>query len=154
MIGAIIGLMAPWLVKMPNILILDDNFQYITWIEDFIRSIIPDAKIKFVDRYDRAVYSLNQIKPDLIITDICIGIVNYFPELPSEWGGLKFIHYVREIKKWGKDEVKIITFTGESDIKLVNLIEKYDAVYGCKSWLDFFRDDLKEILRNLLHNAS
>lgn len=134
---------------MLNILILDDNLHYVKWMEDYILSITKNVSIRFTDRYDRAVRSLETIKPDIIVTDICIGTVNHFPELPPQWGGLKFIHYVREIKKWKAEEIKIITYTSETSFELVKLVEQYNANYCCKTWIDSFKDDLRKYIVDL-----
>lgn len=115
-------------------------------MEDYILSVTKNVSIIFTDRYDRAVRSLETIKPDIIVTDICIGTVNEFPELPPQWGGLKFIHYVREVKKLNDKEVKIITYTGETSFELVTLVEKYHAIYCCKTWMDAFKDDLRKYI--------
>lgn len=148
-----------------NILILDDHLNYVTWMEDFILFHCHTAKIKFVDRFDRAIIAIEKEKPDIIVTDIGIGKcilppnrktneVDYrqldaYPEINIEWGGVKFIHHIRNIKKWPKKECEIITFTGEIAFDLVQAVEKLDAIYGCKSWMNGFKDDLRKLIVDL-----
>ncbi len=133
-------------MKSINILILDDQLQYVTWMEDFIKSINSSINITFTDRFDRAVKCAVRQKPDIIITDICIGIVNLYPEINKEWGGLKFIHHVRNVKNWKKEECEIITYTGEVSHELIKQVESMSAIYGSKNWMDAFKDDLKQLI--------
>lgn len=133
-----------------KILILDDNLQYVDWIKDYILAKYPKAEITLTDRYVRAVNIVNRIKPDLIVTDICIGIVpKRIENVPNEWGGIIFIDYIRTVRNWPKEEVPIITYTASCDIKLIRLIEKYDAVFGFKGWADSFKDDLNGLLEKI-----
>lgn len=137
-----------------EILVLDDDPWHVAWIEDFVESIQPDARISFVSTYDEAVRFCERCRPHLVILDIMIGNVDLqvtdraLQGVPEEWVGVKFARYIRVQRAWKKREVQIIVYTGLDRQDLAQLVEStYQAIFCTKADSDFFRSRLRAVCR-------
>lgn len=135
-----------------DVLILDDDPWHVSWIEDFVHSIRPTARVTFVSTYSEAVRACEQRRPSLVVLDIMIGNVDLnitdraLQGVPQEWVGVKFARYIRVEKVWGKGRPAIIVYTGLDRQDLAQLVEStYQAIFCTKADSDHFRAKLKSV---------